>query len=416
MSPAAAPAPAPVFSLADCVNLALARQPGLAAQRASLAAAADNSRAVDNLRVPTLLARDLPIRRRQACLGVTVAAAGLNQAERDTIYAVTRNYYSVIYARAQVELATKAVEQLEGTRLIAQGLANQGARNVTKDDSRKVTVYLKLAESRKVQAEEGVERAMAALKEAIGLGPDCCFMVAADALAVPPLTVCRHDIVALALGRRGELVQASVGAAVAGLEVDAQGTSCRPKMATFAAVADIHSRQVPPEISDGDYRPGGIPPEMPGTLVGSRAARQERARALNARAHAVVDKTRNLIVLEAEDAYLKWEDAHRRVPPTQEGAETARTLAADLAQSYRTQGAVKVEELLTFQVLAVLSKSESNQALYQELLALAAMERVTAGGFCAGLGAAVPGSPDEAHSNNGSPREGGTVPPSLPGN
>ena len=36
------------------------------------------------------MARDLPIRREQACIGITIAAAGLEQAEYDTLYAITR--------------------------------------------------------------------------------------------------------------------------------------------------------------------------------------------------------------------------------------------------------------------------------------------------------------------------------------
>jgi outer membrane protein TolC len=167
-------------------------------------------------------------------------------------------------------------------------------------------------------------------------------------------------------------------------------------MGTFAAVGDIHSRQVPPEISDGDYRPGGIPPEMPTTLVGSRSARMERARSLTARAQAVAEKTRNLVALEAEDAYLKWEEAHDKTVPAREGAETASKLAQNLAQTYGA-GSIKVEELLNFQVLAVLSRAQLNEAIYQELLALAALERVTAGGFCAGLGGAVPVSANGSH-------------------
>src|SRR5262245_44805652 len=66
-------APAPPLTLEACRQIALHQQPAIAAARASLAAAVARSQALDNLHVPRCLARDLPIRRRQACLGVTIA-------------------------------------------------------------------------------------------------------------------------------------------------------------------------------------------------------------------------------------------------------------------------------------------------------------------------------------------------------
>src|SRR5947209_556097 len=61
----------PTLGLAECIRTALAQQPNLAAQRASLASAEASRQALEELRVPTFIARDLPIRRQQAALGVT---------------------------------------------------------------------------------------------------------------------------------------------------------------------------------------------------------------------------------------------------------------------------------------------------------------------------------------------------------
>src|SRR5262249_18311102 len=153
--------------------------------------------------------------------------------------------------------------------------------------------------------------------------------------------ICRDDIIAWALARRGELVQASLAAEITHLEVEAQGTSCRPKMETFAAAGDIHARQVPQGISNADYRPGAIPPEMPTMLAGSRSQRMERARSLSARAAAVADKARNLIALEAEDTYLKWLEASRKVSFTREAGAKADKLAEDLRKDFGSGQKVK---------------------------------------------------------------------------
>jgi outer membrane protein TolC len=365
--------------------MALARQPALAASRASLAAAEENSRGLNNLHVPTIIARELPIRRKQACLGVTIAAAGLDQAERDTVYAVTRNYYSVIFAREQLKVAQQVVDNLKAILDAAQGQVKAGSKDVTTNSVDKTTVYLDVAKTRLGEAARGDARARAALKEAIGLGPDSPLELAPGKLQRMKTTATQEDIVSLALARRGELVQASNLAQVTCLEIDAQETSCRPTFHTFASGSDIHSRTVPEGTSNSEYRPGAVAPEMPVNLVGSRKARVARARAFSARADAVADKTRNLVALEAEDAYLKWQETAERIPLLKEASEKGTKLADDTRNDFLGGQKVSVEEVLTNQVLGSQIKAQYNEALYHQILALAALERVTAGGFSAGL-------------------------------
>src|SRR5207249_4720114 len=79
---------APTYTLADCIQIALSRQPAMNAARSSLAAAQTGYCALANLRVPTFLAPDLPFRRQQACIGISIASAALDQTEHETIYAV----------------------------------------------------------------------------------------------------------------------------------------------------------------------------------------------------------------------------------------------------------------------------------------------------------------------------------------
>jgi hypothetical protein len=71
------------------------------------------------------------------------------------------------------------------------------------------------------------------------------------------------------------------------------------------AVVDIHARPIPQGTRNTEYRPDAVGPEMPPSLAGHRQDRMARAGEFNARA-AVVDKTRNLIVLEAENSFFQW--------------------------------------------------------------------------------------------------------------
>src|SRR5205807_1354606 len=124
----------------------------IAAARASLAAAEEGSQALEDLMVPMVLVPDLPIRRKQASAGITAAAAGVDQAEHDTIYAVTRTYFTLQYARAQERLARGIVDRLTATRDAAQRSLDAGARDVSATDVNRATVYLRLAVTRRTQA------------------------------------------------------------------------------------------------------------------------------------------------------------------------------------------------------------------------------------------------------------------------
>src|SRR5439155_13440607 len=147
------------------------RQPALAAARSSLGAAYAGQRGINNLpRFAAFLSKDVPVRRQQAGLGVVIAEAGLEQAEWETRYAVTRNYFSVIYARQQDEILKGLVGKLERALERAKDLVKAGGdTKLTQIDVDILTLNLELVRAKKVEAEVGVTRARAALREAIGL-------------------------------------------------------------------------------------------------------------------------------------------------------------------------------------------------------------------------------------------------------
>jgi outer membrane protein TolC len=382
-----------ILDLQACLKLAQERQPRIAAHRVSLAAAQDGANALENLHVPKVLAPELPIRRRQAALGLRAASAAIEQAEQQTHYAVTRTYYAVLFARAQESVARSVVTNLDAVRKVAQLQLDAGARDVTDVDVQRTVVYLRLAEAKRIQAAQGVKRALAALKEAIGLGPDCCLNVPEGPLPEPKGHLCKADVVVAALSRRGELVQAHAFAELTGLEIEAQATKAALRMETFAAGADIHVQQVPQGIANTEYRPGAVAPEMPVFLIGNKCDRVKHAESLHARAQTVIEVTRNLLALEAENAFYRWEEASGQLVPAREAAETGEKMANSLQKDLAAIK-VKVESVLNARVLAAQARSQYNEYLYNHILALADLERVTAGTFCAGLvGAVVPRAP-----------------------
>ena len=114
-------------------------------------------------------------------------------------------------------------------------------------------------------------------------------------------------------------------------------------------------------------------------FVGSRPYRVERARDLGVRAGAVVDKPRNLITLEAEDAFFKYEEAVRKMPIVTEAATAGARLAKSTRDDFTANSKVQIEDIRT--VKPACYKGTANENRYNLIVALAGLQRVTGGGF-----------------------------------
>jgi outer membrane protein TolC len=375
----------PKLTLADCLRIANERQPTLAAARASLAARQAAQRGVSALNAPKIIAPDLPIRRQQSLRGLDAAEAELYQTEYDTSYAVIRMYYTAVYARQQYEVAEEVVTGLKFWRdLVGRIVQGGGDPNLNQDVVDRLNVYLKLAEAKQVQGKIGVERALAALREAMGVGSDCGEFRPLDTkLPVPEIKPDRDTIVGLALSRRGELVQATVVADVTRLEICAQQSfRFRPSARTFASSSDVHAKSVPTGLRNGEYKPGAMGAEMPANVAGSRDSRVEQIQAYSARADAVVEKTRQLITLEAQNEFETWLEADLQTDANREAARLSKLLAERTRNNVAN---IKKEDILQTDVLAGQAQAAYNEALYHKILSLANLERITAGGFNAGI-------------------------------
>jgi hypothetical protein len=398
-TPAALPDAAElVLDLAACRKLALEKQPALAAYRTSLAAAQAKVVALDNLgHLANVLRRDLCIRKRQAALGVVNAEARLHQAEVEAVYSATRLYWSVVFTAAQLELAEQSLKKskdpdsLWGLRDLVDSLRRSGQRGDAWLRAQFDSSVIALAEGRREEARQGLERAKAALREAIGLAPGCPLRVLDKELPSGNADVTREQIVHLALDRRAEIAQAGVAVEVTELEIQAQCLLKGVTADTFAANIGILSSSVAPASFGDDYRPGGVGAEMPGQLVGPPCQRVEQARLYHQRALAVLDKTRGLIALDADNAYLKWVESKARLVYLQQAYDDTdkeiKALIDRLAQSAKENDEAQkskatVSDLVTALAHRVYLRGSLEQARLQVVLNLASLERVTGGGFC----------------------------------
>ncbi len=94
-----------------------------------------------------------------------------------------------------------------------------------------------------------------------------------------------------------------------------------------------------------------------------------------------MEKTRNLINLEAENAFLLWREASRKTARLAEAADKADKLSRDLKEDFKQPGAkVKLDELVLTGILAAQLQGQANDAIRELALTLANLERITAGG------------------------------------
>jgi outer membrane protein TolC len=374
-----------VLSLADCVHIGLEHQPSIKAQWATIAAAEKQVIALDRMGGLARVSREMPYRKQQACLGVAISQAGLQVVQWETIYSITRCYFMVTYARQQETVVKNLLEIMGQSLKIADATVQAGTVNgaLTQQDADKLRVNIDLLRIRLIEASSGTIRATAALREAMGLGCDEELLPLADAL--PPIgdAIDCAAVVQMALTRRGELVQVQNLAQVTDLEVCAQNNhGLLPLKLTFAAGADIHSVPVPPGSNNGTYRPAALGVEMPTTLVGRKNDRVGRAQDFSARNGAVVEKTQNLIALEAQDAFHKWQAAADQVKVLRDSAGTSAKLADSITQRFNTNpGKVSSEDYLRARTLDDQTQAQLNEALFHHAIGLAALERITAGGF-----------------------------------
>jgi outer membrane protein TolC len=387
-----------VLDLTACKAMALARQPAVAAARASFDAAVARQHALLALKVPTFIVRDLPTRREQAAVGVSIAQAEVQRAELDALYAVTFSYLSAKYAVEQRMLLDDTLKRLKGlSEGVKTGLESEKT-NIRAEDLPRVDAYTLLAQSRREEAVLGEQRALSALREALGADAVCPLLIVGGGQFRVRPSVCKEVVVAEALARRPEIAQASLLTQIHGLEVDAQHLARRlfPVVSTFADGGDLHSRPLPAGSYGENYSPAAVGPEMPANLTGKRHDRVEIARIYSDRSASVLDKTRNLIRLETEQAYLRYVEASLRLPQLEQATKKAQEVfeATDKAFT-KGERSITAKDWLSAGSLVTELRSEVNRARYQLLVSLARLERATAGCFRAGFETAPTSDPPE---------------------
>jgi outer membrane protein TolC len=421
------------LDLATCQAIAAQHQPAIRAAQASLDAAVLRARGLHNLRIPTLLARDLPTRRKQAAIGISVAEAGVLAAANNTRFAATYCYLAALYANEQEAVLRGNLVELDKLRKATVPFITGQGEDKDPEAPRylaMIDTYHAVVRARIEEAARGRERALSGLREAMGLPCGTPIVLSRRTLFdLDPLVDLKQSV-AVALARRPELIQAAYGVEVSNLEVCAQEARLFPSAPTFTSGSDIHAQPLPAGVYENEYRPGAIGPEMPPTMNGPRADRVEQARVLAGRADLVTEKVRNLVVLDVEQAYLRWSEAARQLPLYREASKNALIRQEEARKVFRPGGRARVntEQYLSIAEQATRIRLSINETRYSLLLALARLERATGQGCLAGFESApfdaprpekaqnteTEKKPDDQHGNGNKIGSKGQQPPPTP--
>ncbi|MCS6976099.1 MAG: TolC family protein [Gemmatales bacterium] len=385
--PSAAPAHT-IRSLEEAVKVALDRQPNVQAARQSLNAAIV-ARESANSSLSILAGPIAHVRRKQADLGVAIAQANLEEAELQTVHAVTRSYLTVIYAQDQLKVATEFSDRMKRLRDSTENSLKAGSKFVKEADLDRIDTYALVAQARRTEAEHGIARAKAGLREAIGVGCDVDFDFSSDTLdkyyesvtkhcAKHAAEFCSKKCTETALCHRPETNSAALFAVLANLEIEAQSLSLHPQVKTFAAYADIHAAVIPATRINGTYQPGGLAQEMPIFLAGHRSARMAQAAQLANRAAAVRDKFAGLIALEVEDACQRLKQEEGQIKLLRQAVEKAEKNVENGRAAYTNQQG-GIDDWLEAEGVAAQIRGQLNEALFRYAAALASLQKATAG-------------------------------------
>ncbi len=372
------------LSLAECIAIGLERQPNLKAAQHSLAAAELGLTSLNNLRAATgLISPDIPIRKQQAARGVAVGAAEVQKVHNETVYDITRMYYTFIYARQQEQTASDVITTLDVFRKFLEEILKAGVVDpkvkVTKFHLYTIMDVISEVRKQRVNAVAGQKASLQALKEAMGVEPEFDFIPRDTELPIMGGEVTQDQVVCLALARRPELVQAAAGVDAFRLEICAQAKiNFRQIVPTLGAGSDLHARPIPIAVRNGEYRPGALGPEMPSNLVGKKEDRVARATEYALRQDAVYEKTYNLVRLEAINSFLTWEATNEKMKEAKKRFENARIQVEEARKAAAARQ--DPEFVIRTEALAGKAQAEYVEAVYEHLKSLATLERVTAGG------------------------------------
>lgn len=299
--------------------------------------------------------------------GATVSRYFLKGLQNDLIYQITRGYYSVLQAKAFVDVQEESVRTIEESLRVANERSKAG--EVVRTDVMNLEVQLAQAREDLIRSRNGVKLALAALNTAIGT---TIVFKTNLAMNVDHAEIKKPESPreCESIQDRPELLAARWLAGIESMKVQKAQREYGPTVNLFGS-SDWNRDWSPPfeqsymvgvmaemDIFDGFRRSSAV------------AGAKSQARA----AEAEVEKTANMLQLDMTSAGLQLEESWERLDVARKIIENAQEALRITQERYR-QGAATVTELLTAQVGLTGSRTRHVAALYDYLIAQSNVER-----------------------------------------
>ncbi len=311
------------------------------------------------LRAP-LYDRPLTLRRRAAAAAAAARGTSVSAAEESVLLQVAERYWAVAAARQQEEAAADAARFLKAN--LERVTASREAGAATRGEVLRAQAEEALARDRLLAARNGVQVALSALKMAIGLEQDEEFDVSADAL-MPDERVRdaepRESPAVIAARQALEAAEAALAAARAGsgptvsLEADIQNVAQGAEFPRRDGSVSAMVRLSIPVFDSGATR----------SAVAKAAAERDRAASQLKAAEDQVAFRRKATALALESALERWRATEEQVASAMEsrrlveiGAREGVYTQTDLLSA---QSAVSAAQASRIQSLADLKTAEA---------------------------------------------------------
>lgn len=292
--------------------------------------------------------------------------AMLDAAHNELAYQVTRAFYSVLQAAAQVTVHDETVRSLEEHTRVARARQEAGSAIIT--DVLNLEVQLAEAREQLIRARNGEQRAIAALNTATGsdVVRESGSLVIEDSEVPPPDETFDAD----AYLQRPELIAAGLRSEAAGFDAARYRRDRMPRLSAFGAI-DYDSE----DASDFEesYLVGAMI-EMDLFTGGRRGADIAGAIARAKEAEAMRDELINQLRLDLTQSFLQMNETWERREVASQSVNTA-VEALRITRERYEQGVADVTELLTAQVGYTATRSRSVSANYDYLIARSNLKR-----------------------------------------
>jgi outer membrane protein len=409
-APAPAPPPAP-RSLADFVDLALARDPSTRATWRDARAAAAEAGARQSLYLPSLdlsaslvrqqalatpnrpsfvqttlgasaaitwLLLDLGVRGAlvdEADLLLDAARLGEHAAVADLVLRVQQTYFELLAARALIEAQIAAVKQAEASLAAADGRQRAGLATIA--DVLQARTALSQARLFQQRFEGQALATRGALATLAGLAPTAELEVGqlpetVDAASAEPAV---DDLLASAAARNPDLGRARAAADAAAARARAAARAPWPTLSFQGSVTRNHFL-APSGLDGGEAWFAGLVLRIP-TLDGFRPAYDAlAAREVAEAARERADATAQRVALDVWTSWQALRTTARQVATVRDLVESAQA-SVDVAAGRYREGVGTILDLLNAQSALALARAEDVRARTDFLVGLAQLARAT---------------------------------------